>query len=208
MSPITAIYEPPQAPKTVFSREFRPPPTENIRLPIPRLMDFLGPLNFKGQCTEWGVPFGSISRLIPAMVAKALGQECLWICDQSNKQIYPNSWSGLGFDLDNLHFLNEQQPLSSLRTLIHENHFPFLIVDSQQFFKKSDFHFLAQATRQYGITLFLFRPYFLSNKNGNPFCRYRINSSYCITGKNFRLSVLKGLPARHIRLAFDEVLCG
>lgn len=192
----------------VSSHELLKTQARPLKTPLQRLNHFLKSFQFQGHLSEWGVPYGSISRLLPAMIAKALNKECLWISDKKQMTIYPNSWTGLGFDLNNIHFLSEQEPLSSLRTLIHENSFPFLIVDSQQFLQKSDFHFLAQATREYGLSIFLFRSFFLSNKNGNPFCRYRLNSSYCITGKRFELSVVKGPKKRRLNLGFNEVLCG
>lgn len=181
---------------------------KSLETPLGPLNDFLKPLNFQGQLCEWGTPYGSISRLLPAMIAKALNKECLWVCDQDSAQIYPQSWTGLGFDLNNLHFLNEKNPLMSLRTLIQENSFSLIIVDSRQFFQKADLHFFSQAAREYDTSIFLFRYFFLSNKNGNPFSRYRINSTYSIPRKCFQLDTIKGPNKPCLKLSFNEVLCG
>ncbi len=179
-----------------------------LQTPLTRLNEFLRPLNFSGHFTEWGTPSGSIARLLPAMVAKALNQEALWISDIEKAQLYPNSWTGLGFNLNNLHFLHEEEPLQSLRTVISENTFPFLIIDSKQRLQASDLHFLQRTCRKNGTTVFLFRPFYLSNKNGNPFSCQRINSSYSIHKQSFQISIIKGAPRRSLHLSFSEVLCG
>lgn len=184
-------------------------PTTVVRTPIASLNEFLAPLTWEGQLSEWGVPTGSIARLIPAMVAKALNMECLWITDQVQARLYPNSWSGLGFNLNNLHFIQDNEPLSSLRTVIHENAFPFIIVDCKHRLQSSDFHFLNHSCRQQGTTLFLFRSFYLSNKNGNPFSKQRINCSYSMAEQSFQLSMIKGVTSRRcLRLPLSEVLCG
>lgn len=197
-----------QNPQQLQALENLRPKKKSLQTPLSRLNEFLEPLNFCGQLCEWGTPHGSISRLLPAMVARALNKECLWVCDQDHSQLYPRSWAGLGFDLNNIYFVNEEKPLQSLRTLIQENSFSLIIVDSRQFLNKADMHFLAQSTREYGTSIFLFRSFFLSNKNGNPFCRYRINSTYSIPRKNFELSLIKGSSKKQLKLSFDEVLCG
>ncbi len=179
-----------------------------MQTPVTKLNEFLKPFDFKSQFTEWGVPSGSIARLLPAMIAKALKQECLWISDMDQAQIYPNSWTGLGFNLNNLHFLHENEPLSSIRTVINENTFSFLIIDTKQRLQTSDLHFFSLTARKYGTSIFLFRPFYLSNKNGNPFCHQRLNSSYSIPRKRFQLSVIKGAPKKSLHLNFSEVLCG
>lgn len=182
--------------------------SEGLKTPLKKLNLFLASLSFQGRLTEWGVPSGSIARLLPAMVAKAMGQECLWISDQEKALLYPNSWTGLGFDLNNLHFLHEESPLQSLRTVVSENSFPFLIIDCRQRLKTSDLHFLSRHAREQGTSIFLFRPFYLSNKNGNPFSNQRLNSSYSISRKSFQLSIIKGCPRRSLSLPFTEVLCG
>jgi hypothetical protein len=184
-------------------------PTAVVQTPVARLNAFLEPLTWQGQMTEWGVPQGSVARLLPTMVAKALGQEALWISDRAQARFYPNSWAGLGFNLNSLHFLQDDKPLTSLRTLLNENHFPLLMIDCQQRLQISDLHFFAQHCRQQGTHIFLFRPFYLSNRNGNPFSKQRFNSSYCITQKIFQLYKMKGAGAqRSLRLPFSEVLCG
>lgn len=184
------------------------PQGSSLKTPLPALNHFFQGMEFHGL-VEWGVPMGSISRLLPAMVARALKKECLWISDQDTAHVYPKSWSGLGFDLNNIYFLNEQSPLMSIRTLLQENTFSFLIIDSQQKLKTSDLHFLSQCCRKNDLCVFLFRSYFLSSKNGNPFCRYRINSSYSIDTKRFQLTLIKGAQRQKaLSLSFSEVLCG
>ncbi len=176
--------------------------------PVPRLNRFVRQLQFRHQLTEWGTPSGSIAQVLPALVAQAMGEECLWVSDKEQNKIYPNSWSGLGFNLNSLYFLNESKPLQSIRTVLCENTFPFVIIDIRQRLNSADLHFLHTAVKQKKITIFLLRPFYLSNKNGNPFSKQRINSSYSISRKSFQLSVVKGRAAQKINLSFQEVLCG
>ncbi len=196
-------------PNLVSYKSLEKPVISSLKTPVTRLNPFLQAFRWHGQLSEWGVPSGSIARLLPAMAAKALDLECLWVSDQETARLYPNSWTGLGFNLNNLHFLQDSEPLTSLRTVITENTFPFLIIDCKHPLQKSDLHFLAQTCRQQGTTIFLFRHFYLSNKNGNPFSQQRINSSYSITQKNFQLSVIKGRGSKkNLRLNLSEVLCG
>lgn len=193
----------------ICHKKLSPKAPEELKTPITKLNGFLKSFHFQGSLTEWGVPSGSIARLLPAIVAQALEKECLWITDTPVAQIYPNSWTGLGFNLNSLHFIHEEEPLASIRTVIHENTFPFLVIDCKQRLQTSDLHFLAQHCRQKKTTIFLFRHFYLSNRNGNPFSSQRINSSYSIGRKSFQLSVIKGSKKkRSLPLKFSEVLCG
>ncbi len=208
MNTASALYEL-NAHSLIGQASLQLTPQEPLNTPITRLNSFLAPLQWRGQISEWGVPAGSVARLLPAIVGKALNLECLWISDQSSAQIYPNTWTGLGFNLNNLHFLQDPNPLASLRTVVTENTFPFLIVDCKHRLQKSDLHFLAQHCRQQGSTLFLFRHFYLSNKNGNPFSQQRLNSSYNMARQSFQLSKIKGPGAKkHLHLKLSEVLCG
>ena len=181
---------------------------QKIQTPIKSLNPFLEKLNWAGAVVEWGVPQGSISRLLPAVLAKALNKDCLWVSDQEQPQVYPSSWAGIGFDLNNIHFLKENEPLASIRNVIHENTFKLLVIDTKQRLTPADFHFFSRSARQNQSCFFLFRHFFLSQKKGNPFCRYRFNSSYSIQRQAFSLSLLKGGKNRRLNLSFKEVLCG
>jgi len=140
---------------------------ESPQTPLSSLNDFLKAHNFKHQLSEWGTPHGSFSKLLPSLIAASLQKEVLWLSDQEEALIYPQAWRELQFDLNQIYFLREKRLLRSLRTLIREESFSFIMIDSHHFFSKSDLHFLSQSARLQRMTLFLFRPYFLSAKKGN-----------------------------------------
>ncbi len=182
---------------------------ESPQTPLASLNAFLKAQSFKHQLSEWGTPHGSFSKLLPSLIAASLQKEVLWLSDQQDSLIYPQAWRELHFDLNQIYFLREKRVLRSLRTLIREESFSFIMIDSHHFFSKSDLHFLSQSARSQRMTLFLFRPYFLSAKKGNPFCRLRLNSSYELSSQKFHLSFIKGGERkRHFKASFGEVFSG
>lgn len=175
--------------------------------PIAKLNHYLATFHFGGGLCEWGTPMGSLSRLLPAVVAQSFALPCLWITDNPHF-FYPNAWLGLGFDLHQIHFIKEDKPLESVRTASREKIFKLMVIDIQQFVETSDLHFLARTAAKNGATYFLLRNFFLSNKNGNPYSRYRFNASFSFPKDAFTLSVVKGRRHQSLQLAFSEVLCG
>lgn len=180
-----------------------------IQTGIHRLDDFLRPIRSeKGGLFEWGCPHGTFGRVIPSLVAKSLGESFLWAYDDVGIEVYPNSLVDMGFDLSKFSFIKEENPIKKLKPLFNKKVHDVVVLDSKEFLNPSDLRFISNKGRQEGIFFFLLRPFYLSNKNGNPFCKYRINSSFNLKKKSFQLSFIKGSNKKFINIYLNEVFDG
>lgn len=154
--------------------------------------DFFQCFDWSQGVMEWGAPHGQMARWMPAWVISRLGKDCLWVMDRKDLRMYPSAWRDLGVNLEKVHFLYEEKPLRSFKSLIHDHPFSFLVLDTGDFLKSGDLNFITQLTRQSHKPCFLMRHFYLSHRNGNPFARYRFNSFYDFQRHHLRLISLKG----------------
>ncbi len=182
-----------------------------FRTGITRLDSFLSPVNSEASLIEWGCPHGSLGRFIITSIIASTEGNCLWLFDQSQLCVYPNSWKDMGLDLDRINFINTNKPLKNLKPVFLESTYKSIVIDSCEFLSKADLQFLYQKSKEHKLSLFLIRHYFLSNRNGNPFFKYRLNASFSLKDDSFKLNFIKGQNRKeksYLRLKTNEVFSG
>lgn len=184
------------------------PESKPLDTGIKRLNSFLDgfPLNY--GVIEFGCPHGSFGRVIPALIARSLGNSCLWAYDDCDLNVYPNSWADIGFDLSRVSFIRDMKPIKCLKPVFNKKVHDVIVLDSKEFIRPSDLRYLANTARRQNVFFILLRNFYLSNKNGNPFCKYRINSSFDLSKKSFKLILIKGSNKKFLSLSMQEVYNG
>lgn len=160
-----------------------------------------------GKIVEWGLPPGGKGRLVLLFFLKKLEAPIAWVQTVSELQVYPPAWASQGLDLENIFFLQSQEPFKELRPLFLENTFKTIIIDSPSRVSRGDLSFLAQSLRQQGQVLFLIRSYYLSSRWGNPFSSLRINVSIARPGI-YGFHFLKGHSSSYVEIKESEFWCG
>ena len=133
---------------------------------------------------------GGRELLLPLL--KAQKGLTVWIYSSKLGCVYPPAWRARGVDLDRLYFVRNDGSLSALRALFLEPLFQCVVIDSPMKWRPEDLFFLRTAAKRNKFHLLLLRPFFLSNKKGNPLCRQRFNVSYHVKQKSYRVHKLKG----------------
>lgn len=175
---------------------------------IHRLEKFINSIPLEGALSEWGAPPGQMGRLIPSLVVKKMAIPCLWVRDYDQMLFYPAYWNSLGHSLEHMYFLHDKDPLQNLRVPFRQSKFRLLVLDLERFVSPADMNYLAKYCRQNQVTCMLLRKYFLSAKNGNPFCQHRINCSYSLQDDLLRVNLIKGRSTPSLKLSLDEVFNG
>lgn len=179
--------------------------TQGISTPLNRLNNYFKDLNLYSSVIEWGAPSGRLSRLIPLLILGSTQEKVLWFCDEMQEKFYANALNSLSINSSNFYFICEKDVQRSLRAAVNEDSCKILVIDTKTFISKSDLNFLSTKSRLNQSTYFLMRHFFLSNKNGNPFVKYRINSSYDLRSDCFKVNCIKGLSKKSLVLKRDEV---
>lgn len=180
---------------------------ETLTFSNKRLQEFFKINPVVGGLTEWGAPLGQLGRLIPAVIIKNLAKPCLWVRDSQDFEVYPSFWRDLGINLKEVFFLYDEDPLKNLRIPLKSSEFEVIVLDLNRFITPANMNFLAHYCRRQKVTCFLLRKYFLSPKNGNPFCRHRFNCSYSLQRDQIQITAIKG-QHKPLWLSMKEVVYG
>ncbi|GEM_PF-2829420 len=145
-----------------------------------------------GQLIEWGAPFGHDARSIILNFLLDSAGPILWIYSNPNTQPYPPAWAARGASLDQFYFIHCEEPVRRLRPIFMEPTFRVIVLDAPQRVYKGELSFITPWLRKNEQTLFLIRPYFLSQKRGNPFSHQRINICFDAGQNNYYIHSIRG----------------
>lgn len=190
---------------TQAEEELAPLPEDALLLKLAKYFSFY---QEKGHIIEWGAPTGQFGRLLPALLSILMDEPLLWIKDPGEAILYPNAWQDLGGDLDLLHFVQTPDPLKVAKSALVEKSYPLLIIDTTQFIGTGEMSFISQMARKQNISVFVIRSYFLSSKKGNPFSRFRFNTTLEIFTENLKVQPVKDKNHSPLSLKLSEVFCG
>jgi hypothetical protein len=160
-----------------------------------------------GDLIEWGIPPGLNGRLIPVQFLKHGIPVSIWIYHRHGLGVFASSWISHGIDLQRLFFIRSAKPVKELRPLFLEDTFKRIIIDSPKNFSGGDLAFVSQQARKHRQIVFLIRHYFLSQKQGNPHARLRINT-WQNDNDEFSLQVIKGPTTGKLRIPLRDVYAG
>lgn len=157
----------------------------------------------KGLLSEWGCPPGKGGRevLLKLLINSEL--PVAWVYQDRELLPYPPAFAERGADLKNFYFIYGEKPLHDLKALFTTEHFPIIVLDNISRLKREELALLRQWARTYHYKLFILRSFFLSNKNGNPFSRFRFNVSW--QGRAFSFRILKGTRPQTIEFSAKEL---
>ncbi|MCJ8277705.1 MAG: hypothetical protein HRT44_02430 [Bdellovibrionales bacterium] len=179
---------------------------ERLKCSNNKLNRLFSRIDFSYGIFEFGVPNGSLARIIPFQVLNSFEKRTVLITDKSNKIIYPPSLATMGYTLDQIQVIQSSEPIRDLKTILTEDAYKCIVIDSSERISKADFNLFFSLTRTQKIKLFIFRGFYLSNKNGNSFCKLRVNSSYDIMRNTFKLNLIKGIGKKSLTLKSAEVM--
>ncbi|MEZ4872747.1 MAG: hypothetical protein R2827_11035 [Bdellovibrionales bacterium] len=145
-----------------------------------------------GQLIEWGAPSGHDARSIILNFLTQPPGLVLWIYSNPNTQPYPPAWAARGIPLEQFYFIHCSEPVRRLRPLFLEKAFSIIVLDAPEKVYKGELSFLMPWLRKNEQLLFLIRPYFLSQRRGNPFSHQRINICLDAGQGNYYIHSIRG----------------
>ncbi|MDT8446520.1 MAG: hypothetical protein RRB13_06435 [bacterium] len=164
-----------------------------------------------GGLTEWGLPLGSEGRaLLMPYLAAATGTAqggphwCLWISCHDDWKPFPPAFLAAGVAAERLVFAESRDPLKDLQPALVHPLFRLLVLDSPPRLGRGALSFLEARARTQGQAVLVLRPFFLSNKLGNVWARFRVNGWRRPDG-NWQLKALRGLRAQEMSLSAEDL---
>ena len=159
-----------------------------------------------GQVSEWGMPWGHMTRyLLLLFLAEATqsGQWCLWLHKREDLNIFAPSWLSFGVDLTKFRSTHFDGTLDGFRPVFMEPFFKIIIIDSQ--IHKKELPFLAKRARLQKQLIFVIHDNHLSGRYANPWAKTRFNSWYDSIEQRFYLRPIKGLSSRQLSLRAEDI---
>lgn len=154
-----------------------------------------------GSLIEWGAPIGSEGRqlLLPFLANSTYGMQsnpsfCLWANGHKDLAVFPPAWIARGICPSRLVFADGFRRLEDIKRVFASPLFGVVVVDLArgQSCHPSDYLYLRQQASLYDKIIIVLRPYFLSNKRGNPAARLRLNSWRDHKSGIYHLRLIKG----------------
>ena len=159
-----------------------------------------------GQVSEWGMPWGHMTRyLLLLFLAESTqkGGWCLWLHNKKEMEIYAPAWQAYGVDLQKFRASYFQDSISDLRPIFMSDFFKIIIIDGKV--SQKEFAFLAKQARAQKQLIFVIHDHLISGKFGNVWCKTRFNSWYEPISERLYLRTLKGLSSRQISFKASEL---
>ena len=191
---------------------------------IARLDEFFSGGLPLGAVTEWGAPLGHGGReVLLAWLARLTRPSqgrphaepptappawALWVYSRPQLDVYPPAWQARGVDLSRLRFACAASPVADLKPVLLSPFFRIVIFDAPQRFSAEDCAFLARQARINDQIVVVVRDALLGPRQGNVWARLRLNSWYDAPSRQYRLSVVRGLPPRQLTLSESDLRCG
>lgn len=169
-----------------------------VKTSCPTLNSYLEKFDFSSSVTEFGAPSGGFGRVIPAIIMNSFDRNVLWLTDKEECDLYPSFFNSIGVKLDRFLFVNSKKCLSTFRMAVLENAADLILMDTEAFVSKSDMNSFSSFARKNNCTYMILRPYYITNKNGNPFSKYRFNCFYNLRSDQFKISCLKGFQKKNL----------
>jgi len=134
-----------------------------------------------GAVTEIGCPLGCEGRpLLLSFLAQASKEErpILWVHTHQELKLFPPAWFARGIDPKHIVFSVAKDPVSDLKRAFLNPFFSVIVADlSKGLLSAEECAFLSTRARVQRQAIILIRPYFLTNKLGNPWTPLRLNMS-------------------------------
>jgi hypothetical protein len=176
---------------------------------LQKLDDFLGGGLAAGQLSEWGLPLGQDARRLLLLFVRQVQEQqglVLWVHGHPGWMPYPAPWFAYGVCPEQLVFAYTEEPLAHLKQawVQPEPVFGWVVMDLAWPLAAAEYAFLATCARKHRMHIALIRPVCLSNRNGNPWTRIRINVTANAHG-GWKLCAIKGVAKPSLMVTKNEL---
>lgn len=188
---------------TMKVQKASPASAERLHSGISEIDSFLQEGLLTESLTEFGMPMGKEGRLLLMPFLRKLTASpqgwVLWAASHEDYQVFPPAWYAFGISPERMVFTESSRPVRDLKQAFLQPFFQLIVLDSPQKLTRDDLVFIHQSAEKHHITIWLIRPFFLSNRQGNIWARLRINS-YIDRQQRLILKAVRGLSMKTCRI--------
>jgi hypothetical protein len=151
---------------------------------------------------EWGLPSGQRGREVVLSFLTHPSLRILWVYSDSEVAVYPPAWQALGVDLNNIFFIQGEEPLQQIKPVFLHKWFNVIVLDDPKKLSSADLAFLHKQVTSQEQAIFVLRPYRLTCTKGNIWAKTRLNCWFDPNLNQFSLQTVKN--TRVLNVTFSE----